>query len=230
MASLLPTRERVALVARAIEPILNRVVLAGPPVVELLTSSSLASLPELTFAADATLQLLSTSMVDRLGAELTKLGLTRTGHAGGEDRWRISDGLTFDLVQVHPDDQDAAQVWLEYATLLTLPLTVTDGIVVRIAGAPAMLALEIAAFIRNGDRVLDSAELERAVSLIAGRGEIERELATAPPELRTMVGSSLARLARDDALQTLIRRAIPDTAFLPALARRVRERILRMAC
>jgi hypothetical protein len=228
--SILPVRERLSLVARAIEPILNRVVLVGPPVVDLLMTDQAVRVPELTFAADSCLQLLSTSMVDRLGGDLQRLGLSRIGRAVNADRWRVSDDVTIDLVQVRADDGDPEQVWLEYATLLTLPFTVDKGLVVRIAGAPAMLALEFASFLRSGARVVDSEELERAVLLIAGRTEIERESAAAPPELRSIITSSLARLARDDTLQILIQRVLPDAAMLPALVRRVRARILRMAC
>ena len=228
--SILLVRERLSLVARAIEPILNRVVLVGPPVVDLLMSDQAVRVPELTFAEDCILQLLSTSMIDRLGADLQKRGLSRIGRAANADRWRVSDDVTLDLIQVRADDGDPEQTWLEYATLLTLPFITEEQLVVRIAGAPAMLALEFASFLRSGARVVDSEELERAVLLIAGRTEIERECAAAPPELRSIIASSLARLARDDTLQILIQRALPDAAMLPALVRRVRERILRMAC
>ena len=228
--AILPARDRLTLVARAIGPILNRVVLAGPPVVDLLMSDPAAHTPPLTFAADSTLQLLSTSMVDRLGVELQKLGLSRIGRIANADRWRLSDELILDLVQVRVDDGDPDQLWLEYATLLTLPFTVDELFVVRIAGAPAMLALECASFVRSGARALDSVELERVVQLIAGRREIEKECAAAPPELRAFIASALAVLARDDTLQLLVQRALPDAVLLPELARRVHARSVRLAC
>ena len=221
--------ERLAAAAGAIEPILNRVVLVGPPVVALLMNDQSLRTPDLTFAADSTLQLLSTSMIDRLGVELQNRGLSRIGRASGADRWRASDDVTFDLIQVLADDGDPEQSWLEYATLLTLPFTTTRQLVVRIAGAPAMLALEFAAFRRNHARAIESEELERAMLLVAGRTEIERECAAAPPELRSLIVSTLARLSRDDTLEILIQRAFPDARLLPALTTRVRERIQRMS-
>lgn len=227
---MLQARERLGLAARAIEPILNRVVLIGPPVVDLLMTDPAVRAPDLTFAADSTLQLLSTSMIDRLGIDLQKRGLSRVGRAANADRWSVSDDVTLDLIQVRTDDGDPGQVWLEYATLLTLPFAVDEQLLVRIAGAPAMLALELASFSRSGSRMLDSEELERVVLLVAGRTETERECAAAPPELRSMISSSLALLSRDDTLEILIQRALPDAALLPTLARRVRERIQRMAC
>ena len=224
-----PVRERIAIAARAIAPILNRVVLAGPPVADLLLNDPTVRVPELNFAADCTLQLLSTSMVDRLGADLQKAGLARIGRAATADRWRITDDVSVDLVQVRADDGDSGQVWLEYATLLTLPFSV-DGPSLRIVGAPAMLALECAAFAKGGMRAIDSEEVERIVVLVAARREIEKECAVAPPELRTMISEPLARLARSDVLPLIVQRVLSDAAVLPSLTARVRERMLRIAC
>ena len=225
------TADRVAIVARAIEPILNRVVLGGPSVTQLLVDDPAVRVPDLTFTADATLQLLSTSMIDRLGADLQKAGLARTGRTENTDRWRTIDGIEFDLVQVRTDDAQSGEPWLEYATLLTIPHAVDDRIAMRIAGAPSVLALELVAFGTewHAPRLLESDELERVVQLTAGRVEIEKECATAPPELRAFIVQWFARLTHNDSLQLLIQRALPDAAILPALARRVRRRILRIA-
>jgi hypothetical protein len=225
-----PTQTRLAVIAKAIEPILNRVVLAGPPVVDLLLNDPAVRIPRLTYSADSILQLLSTSMVDRIGADLQKLGLTRVGRSANGDRWRVSDAASFDLIQVRADDGDSEQMWLEYATLLTLPFVVGDQITVRIAGAPAILALECAAFAKGGFSALDSEELERAVQLIAGRVEIEKECAGAPPEVRSVIASTLAGVVANDSIQLVIQRALPDSAILPALVSRVRARIVRIAC
>jgi hypothetical protein len=224
------TRDRVAIVARAIGPILNRVVLAGPPVIDLLADDPAVGAPDLAFAADATLQLLSTSMIDRLGADLLKLGLSKAGRVSNGDRWRVSNDVEFDLIQVRTDDAEPAEAWSEYATLLTLPLVIDPLLTLRIAGAPAMLALEFSAFAASDVNAFDSEELERAVLLIAARKEIERECSAAPHELRSFLCAALRQLGKNDALQFIVQRALPDAAILPTLARRVRERILRMAC
>lgn len=222
--------ERMAATARAIEPILNRVVFSGPLLVELLKSDWPLQTPELRFSADSSLQLLSTSMVDRLAVDLQKLGHTRVGRRASGDRWQLANGPTFDLIQVKSDDSDPEQMLLEYATLLTLPLSLGEGLVVRIAGGPPTLAFECAAFERDGEEIIDSAALERVVLLLAGRPEIEHELASAPSELRSAITPALIRLARSDALQLLVQRAIPDALLLPAVATRVRDRLRRMAC
>jgi hypothetical protein len=188
-----------------------------------------AQTPTLAFAADSTFQLLSTSMVDRLGADLQKLGLSRIGRTSTGDRWRVADDMALDLIQVQSDNADPSQIWLEYATLLTLPLSIDDRLTVRIAGAPAVLALECAAFARRSGSVFDSEEMERVVTLVSGRMEIERECAAAPTELRQFIRTELARLSKSDALQLLIQRALPDAARLASLVTRTAERVRRIA-
>ena len=225
----LSARDRVSLVARAIAPILNRVVLAGPPVIDLLLDDPGIRAPEFSFAADSTLQLLSTSMVDRLGADLQKLGFSRTGRSRRADRWGLPTGESIELIQVREEQDDPALLALEYATLITMPYAVDEKLIVRIAGAPAMLALELDAFGRSGVAPFESEEVERAVLLVAGRRAIERECAAAPPELRALIVPPLAALAASDALQLIVQRVIPDAVPLPALAMRVRDRIARMA-
>lgn len=219
----------LARAARAIEPILTRVVLAGPPAVALLLNDSSVRVPRMNFAADSVLQLLSTSMIDRLGRDLQQLGFARTSRTERGDRWRHDDGTALDLIQVQTDGDTPHQLSLEYATLLTQSLVVGDGVALRAASAPALLALECTSFALGPAHVLDSEELERVILLVAGRREIENECAAAPPELRSIITASLLRLATTDALSLLVHRALPDAAMLPALAARVRERIVRMA-
>ena len=221
---------RVAQLAVSAAPILNRAVLAGPAALELLVNDPTARLPQLNFAADSVFQLLSTSMVDRLGADLQKVGFTRARRTENADRWQHDADVTVDLVQVQTDADTPRQLCLEYATLLTHSVQAGAQPTLRCASAPALLALECASFTPESSRAQDSEELERVVQLIAGRREIETECAAAPAELRVIITQALAALIATDALHMLVRRAIPDTALLPALGKRVRDRVARMAC
>jgi len=111
-------RERLGKIALAIAPVLKQVVLAGPPVVDLLLNDPAVPLPPTNFAADATLQLLSTAMVDRIGADLQKLGLVRTGRTPHGDKWQIGDDLSIELIQVRAEDDDptASLARIRYAS------------------------------------------------------------------------------------------------------------------
>jgi len=92
-----------------------------------------------------------------------------------------------------------------------------------------MLALECSALSAAAGSVFDSEHAERILLLLAGRAEIEREVAAAPPELRAFVAATFARIAQSDSLQLLIERIIPDAATLPEIAARVTAKLRRIA-
>lgn len=221
---------RLVHLANAAAPILNRAVLAGPAAFELLLDDPTVRLPRLNFAADSVFQLLSTSMIDRLAVDMQKAGFTRTSRTSRADRWRGEHGIELDLIQVQTDAATPRQLCLEYATLLTHSFKPHADPAVRCAAAPAVLALECASFTEANAAILESEEIERAVMLIAARREIETECAVAPAELRSIIMASLAQLSASDALHTVLRRTLPDAVALPGIARRVRERVARMAC
>jgi hypothetical protein len=133
------------------------------------------------------------------------------------------------LVHVQTDG-DGADIWAEYATLLTLPLALDATTTVRIPGGPAMLALECAAFAAAGRNAFASEELERIVVLVAGRPELQRECAAAPPELRSFISAELTLLVRNDGLDFAIERALPDAVVLPKIVDRVKERLRAAIC
>ncbi|HXD23376.1 MAG TPA: hypothetical protein VN613_08455 [Gemmatimonadaceae bacterium] len=221
---------RILHLATAAAPILNRVVLAGSAALEMLIDDPAVRLPRLNFAADSVFQLLSTSMIDRLAVDLQKAGFARTSRTSTADRWRGERGIELDLVQVQTDAATPRQFCLEYATLLTHTFKPDAHLAVRCAAAPAVLALDCASFAEKAESVLESEEIERAVMLIAARRDIEAECAAAPAELRSIIVQSLTQLSASDALHTVLRRALPDAGALPCVAKRVRERIVRMAC
>ena len=222
--------DRLARLARTAAPILNRVVLGGTIALELLLDDPGVRIPRLNFAEDSVFQLLSTSMIDRLGQDLQKAGFSRVSRGDRSDRWQDGHAVTVDLVQVETDSSTPRQLSLEYATLLTHTLSPDSAPPVRCAAAPAVLAVECASVLPGVASPLESEELERVVHLIAGRRDTERECLAAPAELRAIITPCLAALAASDALHVLLRRALPDAAALPALVTRVRDRIAAMAC
>lgn len=221
--------ERLAAIATAIAPVLSRLVLTGPPVIDLLLNDPTVRAPRLSFAADSVFRFVTTSTPDRLRAELQKLGGTESGQSAGSAHWAMPNGTWLDLIQVRPDNGNPTEIWLEYATLLTLPFPIGAQLTIRMAGAAPTLALECSAYASNRGRAAESEELERALLLIAGRREIEKEVAGAPPELRAFVTSTLAGVVDSGAAEILLQRVLPDAALVPALALRARERVQRMA-
>jgi hypothetical protein len=229
LSRLLANRDRLAIAARAIEPLLNRVVFTGRQVAELLVTHPIAAVPRSSFASDSVLRVLSTASLDRVAVDLQRLGLRRGERTALGDRWAVDDGITLELTWVSGDESDPSAIWLEYASLLTMAIDAGHGLSARISGAPALLALDWAAFRASGESALDSGEVEDIIVLAAGRAEVVREVAAAPPELRSFVAAETRRFLECDAAGHVMRCAIPGARQLPALADRAAERLWRIA-
>jgi len=229
---LLASRGRLATGARAIAPLLNRVVFTGRQVAPFLETAAVTSGDRASFAEDAVVRVISTGALDRVAADLLKLGLARGARTATSERWRVSEGVTLEFTQVADAEADPGALWLEYASLLTVAVnlgTEVEPLTARITGAPALLALDWAAFASGGESPLDSGELEDIVALIAGRPEIVRELAASPPDLRSFVASETRRFLAYDGADHVMRCAILGANRLPGLIAPVAERLRRIA-
>ena len=229
LAPLLASRDRIAAAARAIAPLLNRVVFTGRQVAPYLETSPLSTGERATFADDAVVRVISTGALDRIAADLLRLGLVRGARSGTNERWKVDESLTLEFTQVSGLETDPGAIWLEYASLLTMAVDVGDGLRARITGAPALLALDWAAFRAGGESPLDSGELEDIIALVAGRSEVVRELAAAPPELRAFVTAETRRFLEYQGAGHVMQSAIPGARHLPALVDRVAERLRSIA-
>jgi hypothetical protein len=228
----------IAAAARAIEPLLNRVVFTGRQVADYLITASLATAPKSTVVGDAPLRLLCSASLDRVAADLSRLGLTRKARTVASERWVIADGPTIDLIHVSSDANavegdanGALSTWLEYATLLTMGVQVGPGptrMAVRISGAPALLALDWAAYRSSKASPLDSLELADIITLVAGRTELAAELRAAPPELREFVRTMTHRFLEYDGADQVIQRALPSAFRGAAMVARIGDRLRAM--
>ena len=230
-ATLTSNGDRVARAAQAIAPLLNRVVFTGRQVAQLLHTSPFASTPG-SFAADAVLRVLSTATLDRVAADVQRLGLARGQRTVAGDRWIVADGVTVEFIYIAGDDRDPGAIWMEYASLLTMAVevgTTERPLIVRITGAPALLALDWATVRARNQSPLDSGELEDIVALVAGRDEVVREVAASPAELRHFVAAETRRFLGYDGAEHVMRNAIPGAARLPALVVRASERLRSIA-
>lgn len=226
-AGLISNRERLAIAARAVEPLLNRIVFTGRQVAPLLATAPVAPRP--SFASDTVLRALSTASLDRIATDLRKLGLRSVGRSAISETWWASSALTLEVACVSGDESDPRMIWLEYASLLTMAADAGNGLQARITGAPALLALDWSAFAASGESPLDSGEVEDIVFLVSSRPELVREVGAAPPELRTFVAAQTRVFLQYGDATHVVRAAVPGADRLPALATMTAERLEALA-
>jgi hypothetical protein len=226
------SRELIKIAAGAIEPLLNRLVFSGRHVAGYLMNNAVGGASVSTFTRDDTVCVLSTASLDRVAADLQRLGLARGTRTAASEQWRVADRVTIDLMHVPGDEENRGAIWLEYAALLTMAIAIHDGdrqLNVRITGAPALLALDWSAYLASRENPHDSGELADIIALVAGRAELVRELGTSPPELRDFVAGEARRFLEYDGAEHVIHAALPNANRSAAMVQRVAERLRTIA-
>ena len=211
-------------------PMINRLVFVSHQVTGLLVTDRASLKSKSTFSVDALVTAVSYSSRDRLTADLARLGLQPDSALHTPSgRWKTADGATVELVPTDDTPRDAQHRWYEYALECTLAIPMGTH-AVRVAGAPAFLALRLAAFARREPAACEpNADLEDALAVLAGRPEVEQELAAAPREVRGFIGSQLSELAGRPDADSVLELHIPDAARFPALAVESLERLRRLS-
>ena len=116
--------------------------------------------------------------------------------------------------------------WYGEAVATAQPLTLGNGLVIRVVSAPAFLATKLEAFASRGrGDFLSSHDLEDVLNVVDGRPELPDELAQASVPLRQAVGEVFAGLlSKPDFINSL-----PGLIAEAERAGVVIERLRRMA-
>ena len=138
-------------------------------------------------------------------------------------RWRDPQGILLDLFP-----PESAQQWDTLATGTAIPISLGDGSAVRIASAPAFLALKWAAHNDRGAKdPLISHDLEDILALIACRPTIVAEVKRTHPDLSLYVTAQaralIANPREDDLLATGLAHAYAPAMTVEATRSRLQE-------
>lgn len=111
------------------------------------------------------------------------------------------------------------------------PTNVASGVAIRLVSPAAFLATKLAAFAdpeRGGDYVT-SRDLEDVIAVVDGRPELDRELRTAPPELRDYLGQAFRELLGERRFRDALPGHLPGDAAGQARLPRIVEKLRRWA-
>ena len=202
-----------------LEPMVNRLVLVGRHVTDLLVTDRATVKTRPLFSVDAVVTALSYSTRDRLTRDLPRLGLRpETRPDGLTGRWITEDGAIIELIASDDPPGGTPNPWHEYALECTVSVSL-GAYVVRVAGAPAFLALRLAEFSeQKAESIGPCAALEDALTVLNGRPGVDREVAAAPADVRRFIAERASTLSRRPDADSLLELHIPDAARFPQLA------------
>ena len=209
---------RIESLAARLGSLHNRVVFAGDCALDLLlTHRGVAQLSR-PVRPDPTISLVAYGSPDRLRTEFRQLGMQPEAGRQGTDLWRGPDGIRFELIA--PEGWIVTNnPWHQYVLECTLQVQSYSGPAYRVAGAPAFMATQL--FVPADSRVLPyDGRLEDIVLLAIGRGELSREVAAAPADVREHIAKALQPLLLGGDALAVVNALLPRAVRTPLAARR----------
>lgn len=226
MRARFPNIASVELIAQALGPLREELVLVGGCAVDLLLTDSAASPTRVTYDVDMVAQVASLAGYHELERKFTRLGFKRDM---AQDvpicRWRYNN-LEVDLMPALPGILGFANRWYPLAVQSAQRVVLPSGTSIQLITAPAFLATKFEAFSDRGKSdLLGSHDMEDIVNVLDGRPEIVEEVAASPDELkRYLVDRCSALLALPNFMDALSGMVFPDES----LAERVKMIGLRL--
>jgi len=206
-----PNVELLARVALALGDLRERLTFVGGCATGLLITDPAAAPVRATQDVDAIVAVVSLAEYQRVGGALRERGFAQTLE-GGEPpyRWTYA-GLKLDLMPTEPGILGFSNRWYGAVLRSAVMVVIGGGVAVRIADAPSFVATKLEAFLdRGGGDYLSSHDLEDVLSVVDGRPELAAELGQAPPELRSFVAQTFARLLADEGFDNALPGLVVD--------------------
>ena len=218
---------RLMAVARALGPLRERVVFVGGAVVNLYSTTPLATPePRVTDDVDCIIEVAPRTAFYQLEDELRSLGFVNDVTSGVICRW-LYQGLTVDVMPTDPTVLGFGNPWYAEGFAQAQAYSLPDETSIRVLSPVYFLCTKLVALRDRGwDELRVSQDLEDIVHLVDNRAALRAELAHAPRAVRTYVHQQLRELLAHPAFPEALSWTIPygaDYAYQQALHQRLRE-------
>lgn len=229
-----PNLAMVEVIARALGPLREQLVLVGGCAAGLLLTDPAAAPARVTYDVDLLAEVAALPGYYQLEAEFSRLGFKRDMTRDAPIcRWRFGE-IQVDLMPAEDRVLGFANRWYPLVARTCRERTLPGGLTIRLITAPAFLATKFEAFSDRGQGdVLGSHDLEDIINILDGRPELADEIEQIEEgELRSFLAGRcrglLAQTAFHDALPGLI---FPDESHVERMALLMQrlERIAAMA-
>lgn len=180
-----PNVAKVELIAKALGPLREQLVLVGGCATGLLFTDAAASPARVTYDVDLLAEVAALSGYHQLEREFSALGFQRDMSADAPIcRWRLGE-LEVDLMPTESSILGFSNPWYPVAMATAQALTLPSGTTIKLISAPALMATKFVAFADRGNNdYLASHDLEDIINLIDGRPELRSEIVASLPTLR----------------------------------------------
>jgi predicted nucleotidyltransferase len=227
----MPAEQNLAIlshVAAAIGDLRETLVFVGGCATGLLVTDVRAQPIRATIDVDLVAHVVSREEYRALEARFEALGFTHDLSADAPIcRWR-NGAIAVDLMPTDEQILGFNNRWYPLAVETAQPLTLPNGLTIKLIAAPAFIATKLEAFKgRGAGDFLASHDMEDIVTVVDGRATLAEEIALSPPELRAYLafefGALLANRAFVDSLSGHLPGDPGSQARLPRLRTRLRN-------
>jgi len=218
-------------VADRLAPLRDRLVFLGGAVTELFITAPGRRSSRHTKDVDVVINVVNLGEYsETLREQLVGLGLREDVREGAPVcRWLLDD-LIVDIMPTRGDILGFSCEWYQLAFDTARPISLPNGVTIRLVTPACFLATKLTAFADRGRRnPIASHDLEDVVAVIDGRPEIVDDVTAAPADLRAAIAAKFGELlARADAEDVVAAQLLPDAESQDRLPL-VLERIEAMA-
>lgn len=180
-----PNIQSVELVAAALGPLRDGLVLVGGCAASLLIDAPTSPPPRVTYDVDLVAVVTGLREYHTLEAAFAERGFQRDTSADAPIcRWRIN-GIVVDLMPTDENILGFSNRWYSEAAATALRLQLPSGTSINLISAPAFLATKFEAFRSRGKQdVLMSHDFEDIINVVEGRSTIVAEITGCQAALR----------------------------------------------
>lgn len=197
-------------VARALGPVLSRVVFVGGSTAGLYNTVPKAPESRFTNDVDCIIEVVPRMAYYALEEELRALGFVNDQTAKVICRWRVGS-LVVDIMPLNEDNiLGFSNPWYPEGFAHALPYTLPGETVIQIMPAVYFVATKLAALRSRGMQDIRlSNDLEDIVYLVDNRPELATEVATASEAVRAYIAAEIGQLLRHPEMREAIDGHLP---------------------
>ncbi|MDT8443606.1 MAG: hypothetical protein RQ722_04900 [Desulfuromonadales bacterium] len=217
--------QMLCLVARRLEPLLDRLIFLGGCTTALFITDEAAPDVRVTHDVDVIVEVLSRNEYWQLEERLRELGCTQEIDEEVTCRWKL-DGITLDVMPTDESILGFSNRWYSDAINYAETVSLNEALAIRLVTPVHFIATKLEAFFgRGNDDYWGSHDLEDIVTVIDGRVGILAELSVIDAELKEYIAGTISGLiAAEGFREALSGHLPPDRASqerLPLLWQRL---------